>query len=163
MSQFRFKYRLMTMGRAGSWSWTPPPTPPKPVPSRPMRNTISANGPWSCCAWVARNKPTNRHRPGRPNIQPIPKSQSEIRIGDVSYSSRISEFGLEFLVLGLCMWSPSLGAWPDQDGTHFRVWAPTARRLEVVLENTSKTAHAQTSNVSEPSEISMVKEADGTF
>jgi len=61
------------------------------------------------------------------------------------------------------MWSPSLGAWPDQDGTHFRVWAPTARRLEVVLENTSKTAHAQTSNVSEPSEISMVKAADGTF
>jgi maltooligosyltrehalose trehalohydrolase len=50
------------------------------------------------------------------------------------------------------MWTPSLGAWPDQDGTHFRVWAPTAGRLEVVLEDTDQ-----------PASHSMTKAADGTF
>src|SRR5438128_6933443 len=61
------------------------------------------------------------------------------------------------------MWSPSLGAWSDQDGTHFRVWAPTARRLELVLESARETTNGRTSEVSPPSEISMVKAADGTF
>lgn len=30
--------------------------------------------------------------------------------------------------------SPSLGAWPVGDGTRFRVWAPKARSIEVVVE-----------------------------
>jgi maltooligosyltrehalose trehalohydrolase len=55
------------------------------------------------------------------------------------------------------MWSSSLGAWPEQAGTHFRVWAPTARSLEAVLENSGKTAGVQTFHVS------MAKGADGTF
>ena len=57
------------------------------------------------------------------------------------------------------MWSPSLGAWVEQDGTHFRVWAPTARRLEVVLEKSGKPAEG----LPWASEIPMVKAADGTF
>jgi maltooligosyltrehalose trehalohydrolase len=31
-------------------------------------------------------------------------------------------------------WRPSLGAWPDQGGTRFRVWAPEASSVSVVLE-----------------------------
>src|SRR4051794_18371929 len=31
-------------------------------------------------------------------------------------------------------WSPSLGAWPEGDGTRFRVWAPKAKTIEVVVE-----------------------------
>jgi maltooligosyltrehalose trehalohydrolase len=31
-------------------------------------------------------------------------------------------------------WKPSLGAWIDEAGTHFRVWAPVATRVSVVLE-----------------------------
>ena len=31
-------------------------------------------------------------------------------------------------------WRPSLGAWPDGDGTQFRIWAPRARTIEVVVE-----------------------------
>jgi maltooligosyltrehalose trehalohydrolase len=31
-------------------------------------------------------------------------------------------------------WSPSLGAWPDGEATRFRVWAPKARRIDVVVE-----------------------------
>ena len=30
-------------------------------------------------------------------------------------------------------WSPSLGAWPGDGGAHFRVWAPRARKVEVVV------------------------------
>ncbi len=30
-------------------------------------------------------------------------------------------------------WEPSLGAWPDRGGVRFRVWAPTATRVDVVL------------------------------
>ena len=35
-------------------------------------------------------------------------------------------------------WKPSLGAWFDGDGTSFRVWAPSARRVEVVTERALK-------------------------
>src|SRR4051794_5008610 len=31
-------------------------------------------------------------------------------------------------------WRPSLGAWPEAGGTRFRVWAPEARAVELVLE-----------------------------
>ena len=31
------------------------------------------------------------------------------------------------------MTEPSIGAWPDGDGTRFRVWVPEARQVEVVL------------------------------
>ena len=31
-------------------------------------------------------------------------------------------------------WAPALGAWPTPDGIAFRVWAPRARQLDVVLE-----------------------------
>ncbi|MEO6811359.1 MAG: malto-oligosyltrehalose trehalohydrolase [Isosphaeraceae bacterium] len=31
-------------------------------------------------------------------------------------------------------WRPSLGAWPDEDGTRFRVWAPERTTVEVVLD-----------------------------
>jgi maltooligosyltrehalose trehalohydrolase len=55
------------------------------------------------------------------------------------------------------MWSSSLGAWPDQDGTHFRVWAPTAHRLEVILERKGKPAETKIN------EVSMIKASDGTF
>lgn len=30
-------------------------------------------------------------------------------------------------------WAPSIGAWPTAEGVHFRVWAPTAEQMEVVL------------------------------
>jgi maltooligosyltrehalose trehalohydrolase len=45
-------------------------------------------------------------------------------------------------------WQPSLGAWPEADGTRFRVWAPEARQVEVVLD---QARHA------------LAKAADGTF
>ncbi|MFI5378721.1 MAG: malto-oligosyltrehalose trehalohydrolase [Tepidisphaerales bacterium] len=32
------------------------------------------------------------------------------------------------------MWKASLGAWPEKHGATFRVWAPRARKLEVVLD-----------------------------
>src|SRR5262245_22653291 len=32
-------------------------------------------------------------------------------------------------------WKPSLGAWIEGDGTRFRVWAPEARELSLVLES----------------------------
>ncbi len=32
-------------------------------------------------------------------------------------------------------WRPSLGAWPDRDGYRFRVWAPEASQVRVVLES----------------------------
>ena len=31
-------------------------------------------------------------------------------------------------------WRPRLGAQPDADGTHFRVWAPRARAVDVLIE-----------------------------
>jgi maltooligosyltrehalose trehalohydrolase len=31
-------------------------------------------------------------------------------------------------------WPPTLGAWPDQDGARFRVWAPAARSVELIPE-----------------------------
>ncbi len=31
-------------------------------------------------------------------------------------------------------WRPSLGAWPVANGVHFRVWAPTASTVELMLE-----------------------------
>jgi maltooligosyltrehalose trehalohydrolase len=55
------------------------------------------------------------------------------------------------------MWLPSLGAWPDRDGAHFRVWAPTARNLEVVLESSNRASGVQTPH------ILMTKSADGTW
>jgi maltooligosyltrehalose trehalohydrolase len=38
-------------------------------------------------------------------------------------------------------WHPSLGAWPDLGGTRFRVWAPVAKSVEVVLERPAPAAH----------------------
>jgi maltooligosyltrehalose trehalohydrolase len=35
----------------------------------------------------------------------------------------------------LAAWRPTLGAWPAAEGIHFRVWAATARRVELVLES----------------------------
>jgi maltooligosyltrehalose trehalohydrolase len=32
-------------------------------------------------------------------------------------------------------WRPCLGAWPDGEGTRFRVWAPKAKRVEVVVQH----------------------------
>ena len=37
-------------------------------------------------------------------------------------------------------WRPSLGAWRQGNVTHFRVWAPNARQIEVVLETYPGTA-----------------------
>ncbi|HEU5118807.1 MAG TPA: malto-oligosyltrehalose trehalohydrolase [Isosphaeraceae bacterium] len=48
-------------------------------------------------------------------------------------------------------WQPSLGAWPDQGGTRFRVWAPEMSRLEVVIEGAERQA------------FPMEKYQDGTF
>jgi maltooligosyltrehalose trehalohydrolase len=31
-------------------------------------------------------------------------------------------------------WNPSIGAWPEEAATRFRVWAPDARRIELVAE-----------------------------
>ena len=33
------------------------------------------------------------------------------------------------------IYQPSLGAWPDADSVHFRVWAPDATTLAVVLDD----------------------------
>src|SRR5574337_1022729 len=32
-------------------------------------------------------------------------------------------------------WQPSLGAWPAADGVHFRVWAPEAHDLQLLIES----------------------------
>jgi len=49
-------------------------------------------------------------------------------------------------------WRPSLGAWPDQQGTHFGVWAPTADNVAVVIEGSGISGtHA------------LKKNTDGTF
>ncbi|HMF16751.1 MAG TPA: malto-oligosyltrehalose trehalohydrolase [Gemmataceae bacterium] len=46
-------------------------------------------------------------------------------------------------------WQPSLGAWHEGEGTRFRVWAPQARTVEVIVEG--RGSHA------------LQKAADGTF
>lgn len=46
-------------------------------------------------------------------------------------------------------WTPTLGAWIDPNGTHFRVWAPEVRLIELVLEASPKRP------------LPMNKEADG--
>src|SRR5262245_22941793 len=46
-------------------------------------------------------------------------------------------------------WQPSLGAWPEGDGTRFRVWAPPANTVEVIVEG--RPSHA------------LQKAPDGTF
>jgi maltooligosyltrehalose trehalohydrolase len=35
-------------------------------------------------------------------------------------------------------WRPSLGAWPEDGGTRFRVWAPQARAVEVIVDEEAK-------------------------
>src|SRR5437763_14804377 len=35
-------------------------------------------------------------------------------------------------------WQPSLGAWPGREGTHFRVWAPEAQSVALLLGPSSK-------------------------
>ncbi|WP_435017000.1 malto-oligosyltrehalose trehalohydrolase [Tundrisphaera sp. TA3] len=47
-------------------------------------------------------------------------------------------------------WRPSLGAWPETGGIRFRVWAPRAERVSVVLEGASE-------------EIPLDRFDDGTF
>ena len=37
-------------------------------------------------------------------------------------------------------WQPSLGAWQEGNRTHFRVWAPEASKIEVVLETSADRA-----------------------
>src|SRR5439155_6369647 len=39
-------------------------------------------------------------------------------------------------------WQPSLGALPEGEGTRFRVWAPEARSVQVVLERPVGATHA---------------------
>ena len=48
-------------------------------------------------------------------------------------------------------WKPSVGAWPEGEGVRFRVWAPEARTVEVVLERPGGTAQH------------LERLADGTF
>jgi len=50
-------------------------------------------------------------------------------------------------------WRPALGAWCEGGGIHFRVWAPTRRRVQVVIEGPGKTRGSH----------EMVRAADGTF
>lgn len=37
-------------------------------------------------------------------------------------------------------WQPSLGAWSTPDGTRFRVWSPTARSIDLIVEPSSLTS-----------------------
>lgn len=48
-------------------------------------------------------------------------------------------------------WKPSLGAWPEGNGTHFRVWAPLKRTVEVVVEKSGGFT------------VPLTKAADGTY
>ncbi|HEY1192158.1 MAG TPA: malto-oligosyltrehalose trehalohydrolase [Gemmata sp.] len=50
----------------------------------------------------------------------------------------------------LQQWRPSVGAWPEADGVHFSVWAPTAEVVELIIEGGR-----------EP--LLMRKSADGVF
>lgn len=36
----------------------------------------------------------------------------------------------------MTVWRPNLGAWVENKSTHFRVWAPEARSIDLVLEPT---------------------------
>ena len=47
-------------------------------------------------------------------------------------------------------WRPSVGAWPEPDGVHFRVWAPEAEAVELVIEGG-------------PEPVPMRKSRDGVF
>jgi maltooligosyltrehalose trehalohydrolase len=49
-------------------------------------------------------------------------------------------------------WTPSLGAWPQDKGTAFRVWAPRAKHVEVVIERST-----------EPDVRALARSPDGTF
>src|SRR3990170_4033026 len=48
---------------------------------------------------------------------------------------------------------PTFGAWPDGDGTRFRVWAPAAGRVDVVLDPDGQG----------PAAIALVRDARGIF
>src|SRR3954451_19899671 len=50
-------------------------------------------------------------------------------------------------------WRPALGAWPTDGGTNFRLWAPNARRVEVVVERNGNQLLTQ----------ELAKSPDGTF
>ena len=51
------------------------------------------------------------------------------------------------------IWRPTLGAWPENAGARFRVWAPDARDLEVVVARPD----------SESMQTALSKNDDGTF
>ncbi len=51
-------------------------------------------------------------------------------------------------------WRPRFGAWPEENGIAFRVWAPSAQSVSVVLE---------AANGQEPGEHGLDREPDGTF
>ena len=53
----------------------------------------------------------------------------------------------------LATWRPALGAWPEGDGTRFRVWAPDANLVEVVAEGPGEAGNS----------FVMRKDRDGTF
>ncbi len=59
----------------------------------------------------------------------------------------------EFHPDGFHRWRPQLGAWPDGDATRFRVWTPTAKRVDVVV------LHREGRSAIYPLESA----ADGTF
>src|SRR5690348_7569068 len=48
---------------------------------------------------------------------------------------------------------PALGAWPADGGTNYRLWAPTARRVEVVVERNGREFLTR----------ELVRSPDGTF
>src|SRR3954468_22110442 len=50
-------------------------------------------------------------------------------------------------------WRPALGAWPTDGGTRFRLWAPNARRVEVVVERNGAELLTQ----------ELARSPDGTF
>jgi maltooligosyltrehalose trehalohydrolase len=50
-------------------------------------------------------------------------------------------------------WRPTLGAWPTEGGTCFRVWAPAADVVELVLEPCG----------SAPRALPLARQEDGTF
>lgn len=53
----------------------------------------------------------------------------------------------------LNQWRPSIGAWPVPEGVQFRVWAPTALVVELIIE----------SELPGPREIPLRKDQDGIF